>query len=91
MKILQKIDGGFHNLLQEDLEKRRREFQDSPLWTGLHGFLPYLLPLLHPFLLLILPLTVGQCLINKVTQLIQQRLEVIRLHQVKVHYQRLSS
>lgn len=43
-------------MIQEDLEE---EFQDNPLWTGLHGFLPYLLPLLDPFLFL-LPLMVGQ-------------------------------
>ena len=35
--------------LQEDLERRRRESQDNPLWTGFHGLLPYILPLLGPF------------------------------------------
>jgi hypothetical protein len=30
--------------LQEDLERRRRESQDNPLWTGFHGLLPYFLP-----------------------------------------------
>lgn len=64
MKILQKIVGEFDDETRS--LKRRTEFQDSPLWTGLHGFLPYLFPLLGPFLLL-LPLMVGPCLFNNVT------------------------
>jgi hypothetical protein len=68
-----------------------REFQDNPLWTGFHGLLSNFLPLLGPFLLLLLMLTVRPCVLNKLIQLIHQRLEVVQLHQVEVHYQRLVS
>lgn len=57
----------------------------------LHGFLPYLLPLLRPFLLLIFLLTVGPCVFNKITQLIHQRLETIKLHQAEVHYHKMTT
>lgn len=38
----------------QDLEKRRRELRESPLWNGLNGLLPYLLPLLGPLSALLL-------------------------------------
>ncbi|KAL0625558.1 LOW QUALITY PROTEIN: envelope glycoprotein [Plecturocebus cupreus] len=48
--------------LQEDLTKRRKALQDNPLWSGLNGFLPYLLPLLGPVLGLCLILFFLPCL-----------------------------
>lgn len=50
--------------LQDDLEQRRRQLQESPLWTGLNGLLPYLLPFLGPILLLVMGLTIGPCLLQ---------------------------
>lgn len=43
-----------------------------------------------PFLLLLF-LTGRPCVINKLTQFIHQRLEMIWLHQIEVHYQRTVS
>ncbi|KAK1346816.1 hypothetical protein QTO34_000676 [Cnephaeus nilssonii] len=34
--------------LQENLVKRRKELFENPLWSGLNGLLPYLLPILGP-------------------------------------------
>ncbi|XP_071069796.1 syncytin-1-like [Dasypus novemcinctus] len=52
--------------LQEDLEKRRKELADNPLWNGLHGLLPYICPLLGPLLGLLIPLSLGPILFNKI-------------------------
>lgn len=51
--------------LQEDLEKRRKELFENPLSSGLNGFLPYLLPLLGPLLGLLILLSLGPFLFNK--------------------------
>ena len=58
--------------LQDDLEQRRRQLQESPLWTGLNGLLPYLLLLLGPILLLVLGLTIGPCLLQFVFRRVQE-------------------
>uniref|UniRef100_A0A8C6E9K3 Envelope protein n=1 Tax=Moschus moschiferus TaxID=68415 RepID=A0A8C6E9K3_MOSMO len=58
--------------LQDDLEQRRRQLQESPLWTGLNGLLPYLLPLLGPILLLVMGLTIGPCLLQLVFRRAQE-------------------
>ena len=58
--------------LQDDLEQRRRQLQESPLWTGLNGLLPYLLPLLGPILLLVIGLTIGPCLLQFVFRRVQE-------------------
>ncbi|KAM4816107.1 syncytin-1-like [Urocitellus parryii] len=76
--------------LKEDLEKQRKELQANFLWTGLHGWLPYLLPFLGPILLLLLLFTFGPCIANKVIQFIQSRIESIQLMTVQIQYQRLT-
>ncbi|XP_057357027.1 syncytin-B-like [Manis pentadactyla] len=63
--------------LQEDLERRRKELQANFLWTELHGWLPYILPFLGPILLLLLLFTFGPCIINKIIQFVQKRIESI--------------
>ncbi|XP_048649786.1 syncytin-1-like [Marmota marmota marmota] len=75
--------------LQEDLEKRRRELFENPLWTGLNGFLPYLLPLLGPLLGLLLVVAVGPCIVNKIVQFIKDQINILASKPIQVHYQRL--
>ncbi|XP_057358259.1 syncytin-B-like [Manis pentadactyla] len=77
--------------LQEDLERHRHELQANFLWTGLRGWLPYILPLLGPILLLLLLFTFGSCIINKIVQFVQKRIESIQLMNVQVQYQRLAT
>ncbi|XP_058431538.1 syncytin-1-like [Marmota monax] len=75
--------------LQEDLEKRRRELFENPLWTGLNGFLPYLLPLLGPLLGLLLVVAIGPCIVNKIVQFIKDQINILASKPIQVHYQRL--
>ncbi|XP_053757960.1 syncytin-2-like [Panthera pardus] len=73
--------------LQEDLARRRKELADNPLWFGLNGFLPYLLPLLRPLLSLLLLLTIGPCIINKMLAFIKERVNTIQLMVLRTQYQ----
>lgn len=75
--------------LQEDLEKRRRELAESPFWNGLNGLLPYLLPLLGPLLGLLIILSLGPFLFNKLMAFIKQQIDAIKVQPIQVHYQRL--
>lgn len=75
--------------LQEDLEKRRRELSSNPLWTGLNGFLPYLLPLLGPLLGLLILVSLGPMLFNKLMAFVRQQIEAIQARPIQVHYTRL--
>lgn len=63
----------------------------SPFWTSFNGLLPFLLPLLGPILTLLLLLTFGPCIINKIAQFVQKRVEAIQLMNVHVQYQRLAT
>ncbi|XP_062954402.1 syncytin-1-like [Cynocephalus volans] len=73
--------------LQEDLEKRRKQLAENPLWTGLNGFLPYFLPFLGPLVGLLLLLSLGPFLLNKVTAFVKQQIEAIQARPIQVHYQ----
>lgn len=73
--------------LQEDLARRRKELADNPLWFGLNSFLPYLLPLLGPLLSLLLLLTIGPCIINKMLAFIKERVNTIQLMVLRTQYQ----
>ncbi|XP_062940767.1 syncytin-1-like [Cynocephalus volans] len=75
--------------LQDDLEKRRKQLAENPLWTGLNGFLPYLLPFLGQLVGLLLLLSLGPFLLNKVTAFVKQQIEAIQARPIQVHYQRL--
>jgi hypothetical protein len=75
--------------LQEDLEKRRRELFENPLWTGLNGILPYLLPLLGPLLGLLLIVIIGPCIINRLIQFIKEQINTLASKPIQVHYHRL--
>lgn len=75
--------------LQDDLEKRRQQLIESPFWTGLNGLLPYLLPLLGPLLCLLLVLTFGPLILNKLMAFIRQQIESIQAKPIQVHYHRL--
>lgn len=71
----------------QDLARRRKELADNPLWFGLNGFLPYLLPLLGPLLSLLLLLTIGPCIINKMLAFIKERVNTIQLMVLRTQYQ----
>lgn len=74
--------------LQEDLEKRRLQLIENPLWTGLGGVLPYLLPLLGPLLGIILLLTFGPWAFNRLTRFVKTQVDSA-LRNPEVHYHRL--
>lgn len=75
--------------LQEDLVKRRKELFENPLWSGLNGFLPYLLPLLGPLLGLLILLSLGPFLFNKLMAFLKQQIEAIQMKPIQVHYHKL--
>ena len=77
--------------LQEELEKRRKDLVSNPLWTGLQGFLPYLLPLLGPLLVLLLILTVGPCIFSRLMAFINDRLNVVHAMVLAQQYQALKA
>lgn len=75
--------------LQEDLVKRRKELFENPLWTGLNGLLPYLLPILGPLLCILLLITFGPWAFRRITDLIKQQVDAILAKPIQIHYQRL--
>ncbi|XP_036130979.1 syncytin-1-like [Molossus molossus] len=75
--------------LQEDLIKRRKELLDNPLWSGLNGFLPYLLPLLGPLAGLLIILAVGPCVFRALVNMIQSRTQDLRIMLLSTYYQPL--
>ncbi|XP_045410734.1 syncytin-1-like [Lemur catta] len=76
--------------LQEDLIKRRKELFENPLWTGLNGLLPYLLPILGPLLCLLLLITFGPWAFRHFTDLIKRQIDAILAKPIQIHYQRLA-
>ena len=70
--------------LQDDLEGRRREMSSNPLWTGLGKMLPYLLPLLSPLIGLLLLLSLGPMLFNKLMAFIRQQIEALQSKPIQV-------
>lgn len=77
--------------LQEELQKRRESLASNPLWTGLQGFLPYLLPLLGPLLTLLLILTIGPCVFSRLMAFINDRLNVVHAMMLAQQYQALKA
>lgn len=73
--------------LQEELERRRKDLASNPLWTGLQGLLPYLLPFLGPLLTLLLLLTIGPCIFNRLTAFINDKLNIIHAMVLTQQYQ----
>ncbi|XP_058152465.1 syncytin-1-like [Dasypus novemcinctus] len=68
--------------LQEDLEKRRKELADNPLWSGMNGLLPFLGTSVWLLLL-------GPILFNKIMAFLKQQLDAIKMQPIQVHYHRL--
>nr|KAF6477975.1 hypothetical protein HJG59_010867 [Molossus molossus] len=66
-----------------------KELFYNPLWSGLNGVLPYLLPLLGPLLGLLLIVSLGPFLFNKVMAFIKQQIDAIKMQSIQVHYPRL--
>ncbi|XP_067578805.1 syncytin-1-like [Pseudorca crassidens] len=73
--------------LQEDLARRRQELADNPLWSGFHGMLPYLLPILGPLLCLLLLFTIGPCILSKVMDFVRERINTVQLMILRTQYQ----
>ena len=73
--------------LQEDLARRRKELADNPLWSGFHGMLPFLLPFLGPLLCLLLLLTIGPCIFNKIMDFVRKRINTVQLMVLRSQYQ----
>ncbi|XP_058527856.1 syncytin-1-like [Ochotona princeps] len=76
-------------MLQEDLEHRRRQLAENPLWTAWNGLLPYLLPLLGPLTGLLIVISVGPCIFNRLQQFVRDRLSVTQALVLTQHYQAL--
>ena len=68
-----------------------RSLKRQCFWTGFNGLLPFVLPFLGPILTLLLLVSFGPCIINKLAQFVQKRMEAIQLMNVQVHYQRLAA
>nr|XP_021529218.1 syncytin-1-like isoform X2 [Aotus nancymaae] len=75
--------------LQEDLARRRKALADNPLWGGWNGLLPYVLPLLGPLLGLLLLLSIGPVIFNKVMAFIRTQIEAIKMQPLQVPYHKL--
>ncbi|XP_077014272.1 syncytin-1 [Tamandua tetradactyla] len=75
--------------LQEELEKRRQELAESPLWSAFNGLLPYLLPILGPLITLLLIISIAPAVIRKILQLVKDQVNSALGRPIQVHYQRL--
>ncbi|XP_037367520.1 endogenous retrovirus group FC1 Env polyprotein [Talpa occidentalis] len=75
--------------LQDDLERRRQELAENPLWTGLNGLLPYLLPLMGPLLTLLILVVVGPYIFNRIISFVRQQIQALQAKPIQVHYHKL--
>ena len=71
---------------QQELEKRRQELFDNPMWSAWNGILPYLLPFLGPVLGLLISLSVGPFLFNKSMAFVKGQIDAIKAQPLKIHY-----
>ncbi|XP_029411576.1 syncytin-1-like isoform X1 [Nannospalax galili] len=76
---------------QEELEKRRQELFANPMWGMWNGILPYLLPLVGPLVSLLLILTIGPCIFNRLTQFMRERLSAVQTLVLTSQYQALET
>ncbi|XP_017655634.1 syncytin-1-like [Nannospalax galili] len=72
--------------LQEQLNRRREELRNNPLWTGLNGLLPYLLPLLGPLLAILLVISFGPWAFRRITAFIKGQIDDLAAKPIQVHY-----
>nr|AAG28161.1 envelope protein [Trichosurus vulpecula] len=75
--------------LQEELVQRRKELLNNPLWNGLHGLLPYLLPLLGPLVGLLLLLSFGPWVFNRLTTFVKSQVDSAIARKSHIFYSRL--
>lgn len=61
----------------------------NPFWPGMGGMLPYLVPLLGPLLGLLILLSLGPVLFQKLMTFIRQQIEALQAKPIQVHYTRL--
>ncbi|XP_051684137.1 syncytin-B-like [Oryctolagus cuniculus] len=76
--------------LQEDLEHRRCAMAENPFWMGWNGLLPYLLPPLGPIVGLLVVISIGPCLLNKLMTFIRQQVDNLAARPIQIHYQSLA-
>lgn len=69
--------------------KRGRELFDNPFWSGLNGILPYLLPLFGPLLGVLILISLGPFLFNKLMAFVKQQIEAIKMQPIQVHCHKL--
>lgn len=76
---------------QEDLARWRKELQEKPLWSLWGGIMPYILPLIGPLLSLLLIVSIGPCIFNRLISFIKERVSVVQaLVLTQQQYQPLS-
>jgi hypothetical protein len=71
---------------QEELEKKRKELFDNPMWSFWNGALPFLLPFLGPVLGLLLLVSFVPWTFNRITSFIKTQIDSALNNTVAVHY-----
>ena len=56
------------------------------MWSAWDGILPYLLPFLGPVLGLLILLSLGPFLFNKVMAFVQGQIDAIKAQSLQIHY-----
>lgn len=71
------------------MEHRKKLFE-NPLWSGLDGLLPYLLPILGPLVGFILILSFGPWAFRRLTDFVKQQIDHAFAKPIHIHYQCLA-
>jgi hypothetical protein len=74
---------------QHELEERHQELFDNPMWSAWNGILPYPLPFFGPVLGLLILLSLGPFLFNKVMAFVQGQIDAIKAQSLQIYYHRL--
>ena len=60
------------------------------MWSAWNGILPYLFPFLGPVLDLLILLSLGPFLFNKIMAFIKGQIDAIKAQPLQIHYHRLA-
>lgn len=74
---------------QAELLQRRKALFENPFWSMWNGILPYLLPLLGPLVSLLLIVTIGPCIVNRLFAYVRSQIQ--RLGALQVYYHKLAT